>query len=110
MARRKSPALMRAEKQLASARMRARKLAKQYNQPPITKIGMQVTGGALSGAARVYSPIKDVMGLPIDTIGGLILVGYGSFNNGKMAQGAIDIGSGMLAASASRFTEDYLGE
>ena len=107
MAKRRSPALVKAEKQLASARMRARKLAQKYNKPPLEKIATQIGGGALSGVARVYSPIQDVAGIDIDAIAGVSLVAYGSFAKGRASDMAVDLGTGMLCAVASRYTQSY---
>ena len=108
MAKRKSVALVRAEKALQSAKMRANRLAKRYNKPPMTKIAVQVGGGALSGAVRVYSPIQELYGLPVDGIAGVALVAGGSFTKGKQAELMLDLGAGMLAAAASRYTENML--
>ena len=108
MAKRKSVALVRAEKALASAKARANRLSKRYNKPPMAKIAVQVGGGALAGAVRVYSPVQNVYGLPIDSIGGVALIMGGTFTKGKQAELMLDLGAGMLASSASRFTEDML--
>jgi hypothetical protein len=106
--KKKSVALVRAEKALESAKSRARSLAKRYNQPPLMRIGTQVAGGALSGVAQVYSPIQDVMGVPVDAIAGVALVAVGSFTKGTQSDLAINLGTGMLCAVASRYTKDML--
>jgi hypothetical protein len=101
-----SPALRKAETKLASANARARKYkAEAEGIGSAAWRGFSVlAGAATAGAARAMMP--DVMGIPTDAAGGL-LVGGASLALGS--PGGLMFACGWLAPYVADATEDAVG-
>jgi hypothetical protein len=112
MAKGKSRAVVKAQRVAEQARKRYNNLKKRYNAPPYKKVAFNVGGGFLNGVVRAQIPeeYKEIGGVPTDTLAGVLVTGYGLFNKGAMAESAIELGTGMLAASASRFSESQFSK
>lgn len=100
-----SPALRKAQTQLAAARKRASSYRSEARSVSgATWKGFQVLAGAASaGAAKAYLP--DFMGLPTDAAGGL-LVGGASLAMGS--PGGLMFAIGWLAPYVADMTQDAI--
>ena len=111
MAARRSAALARAEKALAGARKRASILRTKIRKDQPMEIAMTIAGGGIHGAVTANTPdiLKQVDVDPGLLVGG-VLVGYGlmSTKAGQMEKAATAVGTGMLAAFASRYVESQI--
>ena len=107
---RPNPALNKLKKQLAAAKTRTSALRKKTKNPGM-KLGATAcitAGGAIDGAASAYMP--EVFGFNTGLVAGVALVGASTIIKDKtLAGGAACLGAGMLAAFASKFTENMLG-
>lgn len=106
--KRTSTALIKAKSQLASARKRATALRRRYNQPPIMRVVSIAGGGAAAGLVDVYSPYKEIAGVPVSALAGVAFVAGGSFMRGGQSELLINLGAGMLACAAKDITKNQL--
>ena len=108
MAARRSVALARAEKALAGARKRASIMRSKTRKDQPMEIALTIAGGAAHGAVTASTPafLQSIDVDPGLLIGG-VLVGYGlmSTKDGQMEKASTALGTGMLAAAASRYAE-----
>jgi len=106
---RPNAALKKIQKQLSAAKSRTAVYRKKAANPAM-KLGATVAiaaGGAADGAAAAYMP--EIMGFNTGLIAGVALVGASTLIKDKtVAGGAACLGAGMLAAWASKTTENML--
>ena len=104
----RSAALTRAEKALAGARRRASILRSKIRKDQPMEIGVTIIGGGLDGAIQSQTPqfLRDLDLNPGIAVGGL-LVGYGllSTGTGQLEKNSTLLGTGILAATASRYVQ-----
>lgn len=108
---RRSVALARAEKALAGARKRASILRQKVRKDQPMEIALTVGGGAIHGAVTANTP-EFLQNIDVDpgliVGGGLVAYGLLSTKDGQFEKASTALGTGMLAAFASRYVESQI--
>jgi hypothetical protein len=110
MAKKESLALRKSKDALQSARARLAKFRKEYTNPDAIALGSVAVGGALPAVIYGYAPFlpQDVMGVPTEALIGGGLVVASTMQKGNTKKVLENLGSGMLAVSAYKLTQQYI--
>lgn len=108
MAKRRSVALIRAEKQLASAKARASRLAKRVNQAPVKRIAYNTAGGAMVALLEKYSPVQEIMNVPVSGVASIALIVAGTNMKGNTSEMLTELGAGMGAVAGYQISKKYV--